>query len=156
MIDIVCFDGEKFNLGFSRVYSCKEFNIAYGKEDNRKLLENKKLDILVSPEKTRKKDFIHHRNSGLNQVLCKLAKKNNIAIGISFNDILKSKEKDKLIGRIMQNIRLCRKYKVKMVLASFATNKFEMRDARDLISLGVCFGMNPGEAKKALNFNKKY
>lgn len=155
MINIVCFDGEKFNLGFSKVYSCKDFNLAYGKENNRKLLENKKLDILVSPEKTRKKDFIHHRNSGLNHVLCKLAKKNNIAIGISFNDILKSKERDKLIGRIMQNIRLCRKYKVKMVLASFATNKFEMRDAHDLMSFGICLGMNPGEAKKALNFNKK-
>ena len=55
----------------------------------------------------------------------------------------------------MQNIRLCRKYKVKMVLASFATDKFEMRDARDLISFGVCLGMNPGEAKKALNFSKR-
>ena len=49
MIDIVCFNGEKFDLGFSKVYSCNEFNIAYGKEDNRKLLENKRLDILVSP-----------------------------------------------------------------------------------------------------------
>ena len=84
-------------------------------------------------------------------MLCKLAKKNNIAIGFSFNEILKSKEKSKLIGRMMQNIKLCRKYKVKMVFASFAKNKFEMRAVKDLLSFCRVLGMTPREAKSALN-----
>ena len=153
MIDIVCFKGEKFNLGFFKIYNFEDFNIVVGGSDNknRKALSNKNTDILLSPEKTRKKDFIHSRNSGLNHVLCKLAKENNIAIGFSFNEILKSKERNKLIGRMMQNIKLCRKYKVKMIFASFAKNKFEMRAAKDLLSFCRVLGMMPKEAKNALN-----
>ena len=44
--------------------------------------------------------------------ICKLANKNKIAIGFNFNDILKSKNKGQLIGRMMQNAKLCKKYKL--------------------------------------------
>ena len=51
------------------------------------------------------------------------------------------------MGRIMQNIRLCRKYNVSMVFASFAEAKWEMRSAKDLMSFAVLLGMTPKEAK---------
>ena len=52
---------------------------------NRKAVENPKVDILISPERSRNKDFMKSRNSGLNQVLAKLAHKNKVAIGFDFN-----------------------------------------------------------------------
>ncbi len=162
MIDIVCFKDKKLKefgkkLGFSDVYSLNDFKIIRGGDEksNRKAVENKDIDILLHPEKNDKKDFMKSRNSGLNQVLCKIAKKNDVAIGFSFNEILKSSRRSLLIGRMRQNIKLCRKYKVRMVFASFAKSLYEMRGAKDLFSLAQVLGMSPGEAKKALNFTKK-
>lgn len=114
---------------------------------NRAALENKKVDILLSPEKGRGKDYTHHRNSGLNQVLCKLAAKNKIAIGFNFDDIVASKNKEVLMGRMMQNIRFCRKFKVRMVLIG-------KRDKKDLFIFAQTLGMTPGESKKAIDFKK--
>jgi len=109
----------------------------------------------MSPEKVRGKDFMHYRDSGLNQVLCKLAKKNNVGIGFNFNDVLNSDDRKNILGKMMQNVRLCRKFKVKMVLISGAQDEMEMRAPKDLISFGVTIGMTPGEAKKSLGFSKE-
>ena len=168
--DLICFDSKE-NFGFSKVIKIElirassakelekkiqrfrqEITIVEGSDLNRLIVENKYVDILVSPEKNRREDFMHHRNSGLNQVLCKLAFKNSIAIAFSFNDVLKAKgiERSKIIGRMMQNVRLCRKYKVKMITASFAANEFEIKNPSDLISFGIVIGMAPKEAKEAL------
>ena len=119
---------------------------------NRACVENNKVDILLSPEKGRKDDSVYFRNSGLNHILCKLANKNQVAIGFNFDDLEESKDREILIGRIMQNIRLCRKYKVDMVFDSFGNKK---ADVNNLISFARVLGMTPGEAKKALSFKKK-
>ena len=60
-----------------------------------------------------------------------------------------------ILGRMMQNVKICRKYKTKMIVFSFAENKKEMRDVKDLISFGRVIGMTPGEAKKSVEFKKK-
>lgn len=101
---------------------------------NRKAVENKKVDILLSPEKESKRDFMFSRNSGLNQVLCKLAAKNDVAIGFNFSDLLNcsGKERSKTLGRMRQNVRLCKKYKVKIIFSSFAKNKYELRSSEFL------------------------
>lgn len=155
MIDIICFEGDKFNLGFSEVVNCKNFKIVEGSKDNRKTVENKKIDILLNPEKNSKKDNLHYRNSGLDQVICKLAYKNKIAIGFSFSEFLNSNNRSELKGKMMQNVKLCRKYKVRMVVASFAKNRYEMRDIKDLLAFCRVIGMNGKEANDALNFKKK-
>jgi len=124
-------------------------------EINRAALENKSIDILLGPEFSREKDFIHFRNSGLNQVLCKLAKKNDVAVGFSFNYLMNSKNKELVLGKMMQNISLCRKYKLKMVLGSFASKEMEMKNKSELMSFGKVIGMNGKEIKDALNFKKK-
>ncbi|MDP4012986.1 MAG: RNase P subunit p30 family protein [Candidatus Nanoarchaeia archaeon] len=157
MIDIVRFQGEKFNLGFKEIIYFKDLKIVIGGSENlnRKAVEDKSVDILMRPETESEKDKVHYRVSGLNQVLCKLANKNKVAIGFSFSDLLNSKYKDKVIGRMMQNVRLCRKYNVKMVICSFAKEKFEMRAAKDLISFGLTIGMTGKEANDALSFKRK-
>jgi len=160
--DLVLFDkkSEVFNKlnikDFIRINFSKRdqlFALEGNLKLNRRFLSDRNLDVLVSPEKGITKDFFHYRNSGLNHVLCNLAKKNKIAIGFSFNEILNSSgiERSMILGRMMQNVKLCRKYKVSMVIASFARNEFELRSLDSLKAFGSCIGMNPGEIEKALN-----
>jgi len=119
-------------------------------EQDQKILEKLVPDILFDLELSPKTDPLHFRLSGLNQVLCNLAHKNKVAIAFSFSSILNSKNKPQLLGRIIQNIKLCRKYKVKTIFASFAQTPFQMRSPHDLISLAIVLGMHPSEAKSSL------
>lgn len=48
---------------------------ARDEEFNRKVLEIKGVNILLSPEMHKGKDKLKQRDSGLNEFLCKLAKK---------------------------------------------------------------------------------
>lgn len=135
---------------FQKAKKFSEFVIIKSSSQNRHVLEKLKPAILYDLEKDSKQDFIHHRASGLNQVLCKIAKDSNTAIGFSFNSILNLNSR--LLGRISQNIALCRKYKIKTAIASFADSPYKMRSPHDLIALFICLGMHPSEAKKALVF----
>ena len=157
MIDIVRFQGNKFNLGFSTVCTFKDLKIVESVDEDKvmKAVSNLNVDIVTGVENGNKKDKMSSRNSGLNQVICKEASENKVAIGFDFNLVLNVDDKQKIIGRMMQNVKLCRKYKVKMVLFSGAKNKFEMRSAKDLIAFGRVLGMTGSEVKKALNFEKK-
>ena len=107
-------------------------------ETNRKVLEKEKISILLLNQKGRK-DFHKQRNSGFNQVLAKMAKKNNVAIGINLDEIINSegKEKSEILARIRQNIKVCNKNKLQMKFLSFS----EARNIYDSKSLGVVLGM---------------
>jgi len=96
---------------------------------NRFAVENKKVDILLSPEKNSRKDLMFSRRSGLNQVLCKLAAKNDVAVGFDFSYLLNSsgKQRARILGRMKQNVKFCKKYGVKMIFSSFAKTKYEFR-----------------------------
>lgn len=100
-----------------------------------------------------KKDFIHQRGSGLNHIMARLASQNGVRIGFSFSTLLNASPllRSKLLGRIRQNIGLCRKYRVGMVIGSFALNPLDMRSPKDMISFFTVLGMHPTEAKNALS-----
>ena len=82
-----------------------------------------------------RKDFFNQRLSGLDHILCKLAHDNDISIGFSLNLLLNSEYRSIILGRMMQNINLCKKFKVKTLIASFARNPYEMRSHYDMESL---------------------
>jgi len=147
----------KLNELRSKIDKTKGLVIVEGGLDNinRAAVENKKVDILLSPEKGRLRDHTHYRDSGLNQVLCKLAYQNKISIGINFSGIYNSKHRDKLLAKIKQNIRFCRKYKVNMVIGSFSGNKEEIRSKDELQTFARALGITPGDAKIAVNFKRK-
>lgn len=148
-------------LGFSEIYFIEKtsilrsineikprrLNIILGGNDelNRKILTSRNATILLNPE-SNIKDSIKQVNSGLNQVLCELASKNKIDIAFSLDRL----QNTSLIPKIMQNIRLCRKYRVRMLFFTLAESKYELRSARDLVSLLTVLGMTPLEAKYAL------
>ena len=157
MIDIVCFPGKQLDLGFENVYQISEFKaVAAAKEEIlQRALQPKKTDFIYNLEDSKKEDKMNRRSSGLNQVYCKLAHDKGIAVAFNFNLVLHAENRDVILGRMMQNVRFCRKYKVKMIIASFAINTYEQRAPNDLIAFGRCIGMTEKEAKDALNFSRK-
>ena len=107
-------------------------------ELNRKILEKEEIQILLLNQGGRK-DFQKQRNSGFNHVLAKLAKKKNVIIGINLDEIVNSEEKQKaiILARVMQNIKICNKNKLKMRFIQ----KNQKRNIFDLKSLGLVLGM---------------
>ena len=107
-------------------------------ELNRKILEKEKIDVLLLNQGQRR-DRMKQRDSGLNHVLAKIAKKKGVVIGINLDEIIDSnpKEKTEIVARIRQNIKICNKNKLKMRFIS-QKNK---RNVHDLKSLGLSLGM---------------
>ena len=118
-------------------------------ELNRKILEKEKIDVLLLNQSGRT-DKTKQRNSGFNHVLAKIAKKKGVAIGINFDEIMESGKKRKadILGRVIQNVKLCNKNKLKMKFV-FLKNK-NKRDIYDVKSLGLVLGM-PTWMTKNLN-----
>ena len=101
-----------------------------------------------------RKDYLHQRASGLNHIMCELARKNNIYVGFSYSSLLNNEANSPvLIGRMIQNIKLCQKYKVKTAIGAFAENPFDLRAPHDLFNLFKIFGMDEGNVKNSLNYN---
>jgi len=121
-------------------------------EDNRFAFEKARPDLVFAVEEAQPRDFMHQRGSGLNHIMCRFAKENNVKIGFSFNSILNSNamSRAQIIGRMQQNILLCRKFKCRTVIASFAKNPYEMRSPKDLLAFFTQIGMHQKEAKDNL------
>jgi len=121
-----------------------EKEIIYSSEDNelnRKVAEKLQIDLLLINLNYRK-DFQKQRNSGFNQVLAKVMKKNNIQLGINLDEIIEErnlKKKAEILARIKQNINLSNKNKVKMRF--LAQKEKNTRNTYDLKYLGLILGM---------------
>ena len=123
------------------VKKAKGKEIIFSSQDdelNRKVLEKLQVHILLIPLRNRK-DFMKQRDSGFNGVMAKIAKKMGIKIGVGLDELINtsSPEKEKIIARVRQNIRLCSRNKVGMV---FVEGK-EKRNSVLLKSLGLVLGM---------------
>ena len=99
---------------------------------NRKVLEYGKFDVLMSPERLEGSSSLKQSNSGLNEIVARISKKNRISIGIDFDEVksLGIKEKLNRLIKIRQNIEICRS-----VGAKIFTAKKSYKDV--LLSLGA-------------------
>lgn len=113
---------------------------------NRKILENKDVDMVVGLELHDRKDKLKQRDSGLNEVLCKLATKNNIKIGIDLEKLKNQDKKNKaiILSRIAQNIDLCKRTNTELKLIG----KYDEKQA---FSFLLSLGASTSQAKKAIN-----
>lgn len=96
----------------------KKVIVEAGDDDfNRKIFEMKNVDIVVCLEFDRK-DKLKQKNSGMNEVIAKLARENDIIVGIDIDKIKKLDllEKGKVLARIKQNINLCKRTGAGIVL----------------------------------------
>lgn len=156
MADLILFEDDndislKLNIKTKKITLGKD--IVFGGFDiNRKLIESKKVKILISPHLRVKKDFMVFRSSGLNDVLCKLAKKNKVSIGFSFSEILNSSgiQRSEILSRMRQNVRLCGKYEVSMKIFSLAKEPYELRAKDALLCFGRVLGMKEKEIRIGL------
>ncbi|MCL5018359.1 MAG: hypothetical protein M1416_01170 [Candidatus Pacearchaeota archaeon] len=128
----------------------KDKKIIFSSDDdelNRKILDKEDINVLLINQKNRK-DFQKQRNSGLNQVLAKMAKKKNIAIGVNLDEIVNSegKEKARILSRVSQNIRICNKNKLKMEI--IVLDKKNDRNVYDLRALNLVLGMPTSMVKE--------
>ena len=143
----------ELNKFISKSYGKYKYLVVQGSNDevNRAAVEDKRVAMLLDPEIERKRDFSDWRNSGLNDVLCRFASQNNVAIGINLSSLPENKfELAERLGRIMQNIRLCRKFKAKMLIFSEENiNDF------DLMSISFALGMSTEQAKESLSILEK-
>ena len=124
---------------FDKAKQTADFVIAKAGEDVRNIIERGKVDFIYGFEESAKRDSINHRNSGMNQVLCKLMNGKNISYLVNLTELIFSKD-PQILGRIMQNIRFCNKFKVKISFGSFASSPLEMKAANDVISLMKVLG----------------
>ena len=135
-----------FDIARKKIKENKTKTIIFSGNDelNRKILEKEKIDILLLNQAGRK-DKLKQENSGFNQVLAKIAKKNNVTIGINLDEIInvRGKRKAEILARIKQNIKLCNKNKIKM---KFIGQK--PRDIYDLKALGLVLGMPTNMVKE--------
>ncbi len=123
-------------FGYSEVYSLSELKVVIGGAKNRSAVENKAVDVLLDPHKGIRKDHLHFRQCGLNHIMCKLANKNKVTIGFSFGQLGGIGD----LGRVMQTIKLCKKYKVKVCFVSLAKDKSDLRSSHDVLSLAKVLG----------------
>ena len=107
---------------------------------NRKILEKQAINILLLNQ-AKRKDKQKQRNSGLNQVLAKIAKKKNITIGINLDEIIESKGKSRslILARVKQNIKLCNKNKIAMKFIMLKDKN--KRNSHNLKALATVLGM---------------
>ena len=111
---------------------------------NRKVLERKQAEILILNHK-HGKDRLKQRDSGLNHILCRIAKENNITLAIDLNELVKEgdkKTKAEILGRIIQNIKLIKKYKNRFKLVNY-------RNKEQAFSFLITLGMPTNQAKEA-------
>lgn len=120
---------------------------AQNSEFNRKMLEYGHFDVLLSIEKEKSSRSLRSIDSGLNEVLARIAAKNKVAIGIDLEEIrsLDKKNKSLRLLKIIQNIKLCRKSHTKMKILNF-------KDKNTAFSLLLSLGASSKEANEAIAF----
>jgi RNase P/RNase MRP subunit p30 len=109
-------------------------------ETRRKVIEKEPVKILLIKQKGRK-DRSKQRDSGFNSVMAKITKKKGIEIGIYLDELLdcKGKEKAEIMSRTEQNVKICKKEKLKMKFIAFGEKS--KRNEYDLKALGLVLGM---------------
>lgn len=123
---------------------------------NRTSLENIQIDVLSKP-------YLKRYDSGLNHVLAKEAKDNNVAIEIVFSDILKSylAHRSKILANLRDIYKMYRKYDFPLILSSGAESVFDLRTVKDFEAVFTQSGLSDLEVKNSfktaaniLEFNK--
>lgn len=112
---------------------------------NRAAVETREVDILTHPE--------HGRyDCGMNHVMARLAKKNNVAIELNFREILISDKKSRArtLANMRENISLAKKYGMKIILCSGAISHWEMKSPLCMAAIAEKLGMKSDEAKSGI------
>ena len=137
----------------------QEFNIIIGlgglNKINRLFLEETQIDFLQDPQNSKfnpKIDFIHHFNSGINDILCTFAKQKQIGFLFDLNLLfMKTKYMSKEIGRVNQNLIFARKYKIPIILNFIIKNENQIKSKQELIHIMSLFNLSTKQKIESIN-----
>ena len=157
-----CYNGKIHELKLETDLEVFTSSIGKGKADIqlfkadpglRNVIETKKADVVFDLGLNKQKDSLHYRSSDLNHVTAQLLAKNNVVLGIAFNTILSCDGmfRAQVLGRVKQNIMLAKKYGFNIAIFSFADSQYKMRSPQDLAAFGISLGLEPKNAKAAVN-----
>ena len=113
---------------------------------NRAACEDKQVDILSQPYRSR-------RDMGINHVLARKAAENSVAIEINIKTLLKTslRYRYRVISQFRHIIDLQRKFQFPLIITSGANTKYDLKTPLDILSLAKCFGMTFEECFKAIS-----
>lgn len=116
---------------------------------NRAVVENVRIDVLSRP-------YLKRYDSGLNHVLAKEALNNNVAIELCLNDVLRSylSPRAKIISNFKDTYALYRKFDFPLILSSRAKSVFDIRTARDFVTIFRQTGLSDDEIEKSFETSK--
>jgi len=112
---------------------------------NRAACSDDRVDLLMHPERGKR--------SGLNQVTAKIAEKNDVAVGLSFGYFWKKGDvvRSRVLAFQRQNVALCQKFGVPIVITSDAYSHFDLRAPHQLKALARLLLLTDKEATAALS-----
>ncbi|MBI2661764.1 hypothetical protein HYX09_05885 [Candidatus Woesearchaeota archaeon] len=121
---------------------------------SREVFESRRPVHIFGMELFPRNDSMHTRHSGMNHILAASAHENGHTICFSPATLQSSNNPgfSVVLGRMMQNVTLCRKFKIRMKLASLAGSPYKIRAEKEMESFGMFLGMSRKEAKEALSF----
>ena len=104
---------------------------------NRTSLENVQIDVLSRP-------YLKRYDAGLNHILAREAKDNNVAIELFFTDILKSyfTHRSKVLANFRDIYKLHKKYEFPLILSSGAESIFDIRTVHDFKAVFTQTGLD--------------
>ena len=125
---------------------------------NRSVCENHRIDVLSRP-------YYKRRDSGMNHVLAKEAKRNNVAIELCFRDILNNhlRYRANVISSFKEILMFHRKFKFPLILTTDSKSIYDVRSTRDIVSFFKSIGFSNEEIyngfyyypKQIIDFNKE-
>lgn len=110
---------------------------------NRAAVEDRRVDVLLHPEHKRK-------DRGLDHKIAKIAKENDVAIGIVFHQLLNTygKVRTHILQHMRENIDICNKYDTSLVTVSGAREVKDLRNPEQLVSLLKVLSSDDIDARK--------
>lgn len=115
-------------------------------EANRRALETPEVDILSHPS-------LGRNDPGLDHVMAKLGKRNDVAIEFNFNEILYAykKRRSQILQNLLKAAKLVKKYNAPFTISSGAKGPWDLRSPSELIALGRVLGLPNPEIKHSLS-----
>lgn len=130
----------------------------FGGDDsfNRRAIETLKIDYIVSPEGGFKRNSLKQRDSGINHVVAKEAKRKNISFVINLSEIrnLGKIEKSLRLEGLIQNIKICKRAGCSIKIANFSKNKSGLVGEISRKSFGMSLGMSSEQSRESTNFKR--
>ena len=130
-----------------------KLTIADGQDPQlRVLIERGVANAVIGLELLEARDSMHARKAGLNQVLAAILAKKRCTVFFDQRAVRTAtrERRAQILGRMRQNVVLCRKYKVRMAVVTLARSPYQLRSPHDLRAFCLLLGMLPGEANQVM------